>query len=101
MTTYVTTSPHGFSAGLWHLWADTPDEALLAAFGAGVTTPAEGAGWNALHYEIGEAEWCAAVGNGAVMMTHDETVRWIQARGLGRWDLRKAFKALDARAVAA
>lgn len=85
MTVYVQAKPSG--PGWHHLWADTPDEALLAAFGCGADMEAARPYRSALHYEITGDQFAAAVGAGAqLVLTPYEAVeaaaRWNNNRAL-------------------
>lgn len=100
MTVYVQATESG--PGWRHLWADTPDEALVAAFACGAGLEAARPYRSALHYEIDEAQFAAAVGNGAqLVFTPYEAVeaaaRWNKnphlLEGCARWRLDDAAEA--------
>lgn len=64
MTVYVRACPD--PNGGWYLWADTPDEALMAAAHAGANVlaahrPARAEG----HYDLTPEQWAIAMANGA------------------------------------
>lgn len=64
MTVYVQVKPHAPDA--YHLWADTPDEALMAAYACGSGVEAARPDRSPLHYEIRWQHVRAAEALGAV-----------------------------------
>lgn len=67
MTVYVNANPH--EPDRYHLWADTPDEALCAAFACGAGIEAARPDRSPLHYDLRWQHVLAAREAGAVTVT--------------------------------
>lgn len=73
MTVYVADTTW---VGRYPLWADTPDEALMAAYKCGATMADLEAGTSWEHYRITEDQMQRAVANGATLTDRLGPVEW-------------------------
>lgn len=83
MTTYVCPMP--YEPNRYHLFADDPDEALMAAFGAGAGMEAARPDRSPLHYDLTWQQVLAARALGAVdcdvVAPYEAAARWADNRG--------------------
>lgn len=78
MTVYVCPMP--YEADRYHLFADTPDEALLAAYGCGSGIEAARPDRSPLHYDLTWQQVLAARAKGAIdcdrVAPYEAAARW-------------------------